>query len=77
MRIVDLQWRCQHHIVIHWVWAHGPRSSSAVRESRFATAEREEREVERFVVVEATFCLAPLMGGFEERQMATQRHVPK
>lgn len=40
---------------------HEPRSSSAVRESRFTAAGLEEREVERFVAAEATFCLAPFI----------------
>lgn len=39
-----------------------PRSSSAVRESRFTAADREEREAERFAVADAAFCLAPFIG---------------
>lgn len=41
---------------------HEPRSSSAVRESRFTAADLEEREVEGFAVADATFCLAPFIG---------------
>ena len=40
---------------------YGPRSSSAVRESRFTAAALEEREVDRFAVAEAAFCLGPFI----------------
>ena len=46
------------------VGVYEPRSSSAVRESRFTAADLEEREVEGFADTDATFCLAPFMGGF-------------
>jgi len=39
-----------------------PRSSSAVRESRFTAADLEGREVDGFAVVGATFCLCPFIG---------------
>ena len=59
-----------------WIWNGGvntpmcesfvlykPRSSSAVRESRFTAADLEAREVEGFVVVDSTFCLGPFIWG--------------